>query len=129
MNISKDPETSETLLHDGSDDNDGLPLYEDVQAALPEVLALPSPMATPDDVRIYLLRLLMEKRRLHLDRARHVASKWVRGNGQDLVEYSPQVYYGIFGHEDGWMVYKEVHLFRRQEARENLMRTSPYPAL
>jgi hypothetical protein len=82
-------------------------------------LSAPDPKATPDKVRDFLVRLLIQNRGLDADHARRVAAKWTMGTGRELSSYPPLLYAEIFGTEDAWMVYKEAKVFIRQEKMKN----------
>ncbi|CAD0106076.1 unnamed protein product [Aureobasidium uvarum] len=97
---------------------EGLPLYSDISVTSPSDLTAPGEKATPDEVREFLVRLLIKNRGLHLDHARRVASKWTLGTGRELSSYPPLLYAEIFGLEDAWMVYKEAKLFIRMEKKK-----------
>jgi hypothetical protein len=90
---------------------EGLPLYSDLTITPPADLTAPSEKATPDEVRGFLVQLLVQNRGLHHDHARRIASKWNLGTGRELISYTPTLYAEIFGLEDAWMVYKEAKLF------------------
>lgn len=92
-------------------DEESLPLYsnlefDDLDTSGP--LTLPEAAATPDEVRTFLVRLLMTNRSLPLDQARRIAARWNMGSGRELWMYSSQMYNVIFGPEDGWVLYKDV---------------------
>merc|ERR1712227_511473 len=103
---------------DTTSNGEGLPLYSDVTVTSPGELSAPSEKATPDEVREFLVRLLIKNRGLHPDHARRVASKWTLGTGRELISYPPLLYAEIFGLEDAWMVYKEAKLFIRTEKKK-----------
>ncbi|KAG9700173.1 hypothetical protein KCU95_g3937, partial [Aureobasidium melanogenum] len=96
---------------DDTSNGEGLPLYSDVTVTSPGELSVPGDKATPDQVREFLMQLLIKNRGLHQDHARRVASKWTLGTGRELISYPPRLYAEIFGLEDAWMVYKEAKLF------------------
>lgn len=97
---------------------EGLPLYSDITVTSPGQLTAPGEKATPDEVREFLVQLLIRNRGLHPDHARRVASKWTLGTGRELISYPPLLYAEIFGLEDAWMVYKEAKLFIRTEKKK-----------
>ncbi|KAK6004859.1 hypothetical protein QM012_007638 [Aureobasidium pullulans] len=104
---------------DTTSNGEGLPLYSDITVTSPSSeLTVPAERATPDEVREFLNQLLIQKRGLHPDHARRVASKWTLGTGRELTSYPPQLYAEIFGLEDAWMVYKEAKLFIRMEKKK-----------
>lgn len=97
---------------------EGLPLYTSLDVTTPDTLTAPSERATPDEVREFLIALLVKNRGLNQDHARRVASKWTLGTGRELTSYPPLLYAEIFGLEDAWMVYKEAKLFMRTEEKK-----------
>ncbi|KAI4846786.1 hypothetical protein E4T44_04872 [Aureobasidium sp. EXF-8845] len=98
--------------------NEGLPLYASLEVSTPDTLTAPSERATPDEVREFLVALLIKNRGLNQDHARRVASKWTLGTGRELTSYPPLLYAEIFGLEDAWMVYKEAKLFMKTEEKK-----------
>jgi hypothetical protein len=98
--------------------NEGLPLYTSLEVSTPDTLTAPSEKATPDEVREFLVALLIQNRGLNQDHARRVASKWTLGTGRELTTYPPLLYAEIFGLEDAWMVYKEAKLFMKTEEQK-----------
>merc|ERR1712080_19838 len=96
----------------GSDSaaEEGLPLYEEFQVSEPQADALPPPNATPDEVRDYLASLLRNKHNLADDHVRRVVACWTIGSGRELRTYTPHMYLGIFGREDGWALYRDINL-------------------
>ncbi|KAI5268134.1 hypothetical protein E4T47_07869 [Aureobasidium subglaciale] len=97
-------------------DEESLPLYQ--PSASPK-LAPPDAEATPNEVREFLEKLLIENRGLKQEQAKDVAAKWTLGTGRDLVKYPVAMYNEIFGLEAGWMVYKEVKLAEAVEKLDN----------
>lgn len=77
----------------------------------------PSVNATPDEVRDFMARLLINRRGLPQEHVRRAVAKWTVGSGHELRSYSPSMYLDLFGREDGWIVYREVKLcmYREQE--------------
>jgi hypothetical protein len=71
---------------------------------------LPSVNATPDEVRDFITRLLVNRRGFPQDHVRRAVAKWTVGSGQELRSYSPSMYLDLFGREDGWIIYREVKL-------------------
>ncbi|KEQ93047.1 hypothetical protein AUEXF2481DRAFT_42249 [Aureobasidium subglaciale EXF-2481] len=88
-------------------DEESLPLYE---PSTPLKLTPPDAKATPNEVREFLEKVLIENRGLEPGHAKHMAAKWTIGTGRDLLKYPIAMYTEIFGLEAGWMVYKEVKL-------------------
>ena len=70
----------------------------------------PSVNATPEEVRDFITRLLINRRGLPQDHVRRAVAKWTVGSGRELRSYTPSMYLDIFGREDGWIVYREVKL-------------------
>lgn len=70
----------------------------------------PPPNASPEQIRTYLSHLLTTKRRLPEEYVLPVVANWKLGSGQELRSYSPAMYLRIFGHEDGWIIYREAKL-------------------
>merc|ERR1712080_799248 len=115
--LSHDSSSARSSI-DTTGNGEGLPLYSDITVTSPGELSAPSEKATPDEVREFLVRLLIKNRGLHPDHARRVASKWTLGTGRELISYPPLLYAEIFGLEDAWMVYKEAKLFIRTEKKK-----------
>jgi len=94
---------------------EGLPLYAELQytEALPDLL--PRAKASPMEVSDFLAYLLTNSRDMSTEGARRLAALWTKGTGQELRSYSPAMYFEIFGKEDGWIVYREVHLALHRE--------------
>jgi len=78
-------------------------------------ISTPSPDASPEEIRTYLTYLLTTKRKIPEDYVRPVVANWKLGSGQELRSYSPAMYLRIFGHEDGWIIYREVMLAKMHE--------------
>lgn len=91
-------------------DSSALPLYEELQQSEDHSIAFPASRDSPMEVAGFLTCLLIDYRGLSTDAARRVAAKWTRGTGHELRKYPPAIFFEIFGKEDGWMVYREVHL-------------------
>jgi hypothetical protein len=70
----------------------------------------PSINATPDEVRDFITRLLINRRGLPQDHVRRAVAKWTVGSGRELRSYTPSMYLDLFGREDGWIIYREVKL-------------------
>lgn len=94
---------------------EGLPLYAELQytEVLPDLL--PHAKASPTEVSDFWVHLLTDSRDMSTDGARRLAALWTKGTGQELRSYSPAMYFEIFGTEDGWIVYREVHLAIHRE--------------
>lgn len=91
-------------------DEEHLPLYEEFQEDAASADTLPEAKATPGEVREFIANLLVTERNLSVDYARRAAAKWTVGSGRELRSYTPSMYLDIFGREDGWIIYREVHL-------------------
>jgi len=102
----------EPLLFDSRSEEEMLPLYTEshIHREADDPMKAPNEDATPDQVRDFIFELLTTKRNLHVDHARRIAAKWTIGNGKEMRTYPPSMYGKIFGFEDGWIVYKEVHV-------------------
>lgn len=116
----------------GEDREETLPLYEEFQHEQQDEESderkPPPPSASADEVRDFIVHLLMSKRRLPEDYARRVAARWTIGTGQELRKYSPAMFLDIFGREDGWITYKEAHLCIYRDEHQNdtkALRKSP----
>ncbi|KAM0717302.1 hypothetical protein Q7P37_007154 [Cladosporium fusiforme] len=95
------------------DEEETLPLYEEHQHSEGEkddLITPPEEDATPEQVREFLICLLVAERGLALDHCQDIAARWTIGKGQELRSYPPAMYLEIFGREDGWIVYREVKL-------------------
>ncbi|KAG9560901.1 hypothetical protein KCU71_g8745, partial [Aureobasidium melanogenum] len=115
--LSHDSSSARSSI-DTTANGEGLPLYSDITVTSPSELTVPAEKATPDEVREFLVQLLIKNRGLHPDHARRVASKWTLGTGRELISYPPLLYAEIFGLEDAWMVYKEAKVFIRTEKQK-----------
>jgi hypothetical protein len=78
-------------------------------------ISTPPPEASPEQIRTYLTHLLVTKRKLSDGYVSSVVANWKLGSGQELRSYSPAMYLRIFGHEDGWIIYREVMLAKHYE--------------
>lgn len=106
-------------LEDGAEEN--LPLYEEFQYSEGVGNVLPPVKASPLEVSDFLIHLLIDSRGMSTDEARRVAALWNKGTGQELRRFPPAMYFDIFGKEDGWIVYKEVHLAIHREKSKSFM--------
>ena len=70
---------------------------------------LPARSAGPDEVRAYIVRVLMTQRDTTSDAANETASLWRLGRGSELRDASVQVFKSIFGNYTGWFLYRIVH--------------------
>lgn len=102
-------------MEEGHEAEENLPLYEEFQLSEGTSNALPHVKATPMEVADFLTHLLIDSRGMSTDGAHRVAALWTRGTGQELCSFPPAMYFDIFGKEDGWIVYKEVHLALHRE--------------
>lgn len=103
-----------------SDEESLPPTYEQSQAAAPVAsIVLPGETATPQQVRDFLVRLMIAKRNIPDSRAQLIASKWTIAAGKELRTYGVSRYTKLFGPADGCTVYKEVKtLVYQQELDE-----------
>jgi len=118
--------------HPNQGDEESLPLYsnldyEDATSDLP--ITLPAATATPDVVRDFLVRILVNNRSLPLDQARRIAARWNMGSGRELWIYNPAMYNTIFGAEDGWILYKDVKVlyYKTKQAKKGAVRRNIAP--
>ena len=107
------PHKHSLSLEGGAEEN--LPLYEEFQHSEGQNDVLPDARATPMEVADFLTHLLIDARGMSTDGARRVAAMWTKGTGQELRSFPPAMYFEIFGKEDGWIVYREVHLALHRE--------------
>jgi hypothetical protein len=87
-----------------------LPFNENSQSTEAPNDVPPAVNATPDEVRDFITRLLINRRGLPQDHVRRAVAKWTVGSGRELRSYTPSMYLDIFGREDGWIIYREVKL-------------------
>lgn len=108
--------------------SDGPPLYSESTQFIASDSALtpPEPKAKPDEVRDYIIAVLIRSRGLGLDHARRVAAKWTIGTGRELRHYPGAMFRDIFGLEDGWVVYKEVRVPYYQKEKEKDKKKRPW---
>jgi hypothetical protein len=93
-----------------SDETTLLPTYEQSQSTPSEAsVTLPSETATPEQVREFLVQLLIAKRSFSDAHACRIASEWKLAGGKELRTYGPSWYRDFFGRgEEGLIVFKEV---------------------
>ncbi|RMZ11739.1 hypothetical protein D0862_02870 [Hortaea werneckii] len=87
-------------------DEEHLPVYQCSEHADPNTL--PASQASPEDVRQFIISVLVSRRQLPIDYARYVAARWHIGSGLELRTYPASMYSELFGSEDGWIIYKEI---------------------
>lgn len=80
---------------------------EDDEDPAPAQLEPPEKTASPNVVRKYIVSLL-QRRDVDLKQATKIAAQWRLGTGEELREYTRDMYIGIFGAEDGWVIHKDV---------------------
>jgi hypothetical protein len=98
---------------------EGLPLYAELQYTEGQTDMLPHAKASPMEVSDFLVHLLTESRDMSTDGARRLAALWTKGTGQELRSFPPAMYFEIFGKEDVWIVYREVHMaLYRERSKE-----------
>jgi hypothetical protein len=119
MSITTSPRKNSLSLEEGAEEN--LPLYEEFQHTEGQNDVLPHARATPMEVSDFLSHLLIDSRGMSTDGARRVAAMWTKGTGQELRSFPPAMYFEIFGKEDGWIVYREVHLTILKEKKKRFM--------
>lgn len=86
------------------------PIYEETLNANNDHTTFPSKFAGPDEIRDFLMHLLIFKSRLSEEHAQKVAARWSTGSGGELRSLSLAGYLDTFGWTDGRIVYKEVSL-------------------
>lgn len=74
----------------------------------PQIGPVPQSAATSHEVRDYLTSLLKNRHQLPDDYVRKVVARWTVGGGRELRNYTPQMYFNIFGLEDGWVLYSDI---------------------
>merc|ERR1711939_56540 len=87
-------------------DEEHLPVYQRSEQADSNIL--PASQASAEEVRHFIIHVLVSRRQLSLDDARRVATRWTVGSGLELRTYSPSMYLEVFGSEHGWILYKEL---------------------
>lgn len=107
--------TKET--HPQPDHEEDLPVYNGEDELLSHAPSLPGIHATPDVIRDFLLYLLVKNRAFPHDHARRVAARWKVGSGLELRQYNPSMFFGVFGREDGWVLFWEVRVGLWREKR------------
>lgn len=86
---------------------------------------LPPPAATPNEIRQFLVTLLVSTRHLEIAVARRIANQWTLGTGQDLRSYPFQLFREIFaGEEEAWVIFKEVRLLMSSEEKIQVDRST-----
>ncbi|RFU23632.1 hypothetical protein B7463_g12706, partial [Scytalidium lignicola] len=70
---------------------------------------LPARSAGPDEVRAYIVRVLMSQHDITSDAANETAGLWRLGRGSELRDASVQVFKSIFGDYTGWFLFRIVH--------------------
>ncbi|KAI7546722.1 hypothetical protein KC331_g5448 [Hortaea werneckii] len=100
------------------EDEEHLPLYGGFEHEQVDQNTLPASKASPDEVRQFIMHILVSRRQLPTDHVRRVAARWTVGSGLELRTYSPSMYLELFGSEDGWILYKEVKLMMHAESRK-----------
>jgi hypothetical protein len=92
-----------------SDEEQLLPAYEQFPSTSSQTSnTLPEETATPEQIREFLLQLLITKRGISTEHASRIASKWTISSGKELRNFPPAMFTEIFGREDGYIVYREV---------------------
>ncbi|KAI7570913.1 hypothetical protein KC343_g1319 [Hortaea werneckii] len=115
---SKDTRSEPPSYEGPPEDEEHLPLYGGFEHEQVDQNALPASTASPDEVRQFIMHILVSRRQLPTDHARRVAARWTVGSGLELRTYSPSMYLELFGSEDGWILYKEVKLMMHAESKK-----------
>ncbi|GAB1731668.1 hypothetical protein NU195Hw_g4712t1 [Hortaea werneckii] len=115
---SKDTRSEPPSYEGPPEDEEHLPLYGGFEHEQVNQNALPASTASPDEVRQFIMHILVSRRQLPTDHARRVAARWTVGSGLELRTYSPSMYLELFGSEDGWILYKEVKLMMHAESKK-----------
>lgn len=79
----------------------------------------PSSTATPNEVRAYLVQVLIIKHNATADYANKVAKKWGLGRGLDLRRMRRSDFQNWFGHADGYYLFDSV----QEDIRSNPNKT------
>lgn len=114
---------SESCTED-SDVDETLPIYASEE--IPVQPPLPSPSASPREVREYIAQTLIVLGYLESEQAHSIAAKWRLGTGQELRQYPGTLYRDIFGLEDTWIVYRHIRpqILAEETAEAMLKRTA-----
>jgi hypothetical protein len=89
----------------------------DEQIAPQRVSILPRNVR-PEEVRTFLSDLLTTRRKLPETHVRHIVANWQLGSGHELWSYPPAMFIKIFGHEAGWIIYRETRLAKHEAMYE-----------
>lgn len=103
---SKDTCSEQSSFEAQPKDEENLPVYHRSEQA--DSKTLPASQASAEEVRQFIIHVLVSRRELPIDYARHVAARWNVGSGLELRTYSPSMYLEVFGRENGWILYKEL---------------------
>jgi hypothetical protein len=114
--------------HRSTTDEESLALYNNLEhsESSTSTLTLPSQTATPDEVRRFLAQLLIASRDLSQDHAHGIASRWGPGTGRELAKYNAAMYTSIFGPEDGWLLFKDLHILNYKTEQAQMSRLQRY---
>ncbi|TKA34152.1 hypothetical protein B0A50_00132 [Salinomyces thailandicus] len=82
---------------------------------------LPTNAASPNEVRDFIVHVLVSRRQLPVDHARRIATRWTIGSGLEMRSYPASMYLELFGSEDGWILYREIKLMMHAEANRKFM--------
>lgn len=96
------------LSLEGADES--LPLYEKVQYSEGQDMEASNAKATATESSDLLAHLLINSSDMSPEDARRVAALWTKSTDQELREFSPKVYFKLFGQEEGCVLYREVRL-------------------
>ena len=93
----------------------GAPLISGQENPERPQLVLPGENDTADAVRAFLRDILTTCNYTDLKEAEQITANWRLGKGKELRADSPQFFRSIFGHEAGWILYKEVQVQKHME--------------
>lgn len=115
-------ENDDRDLEASSEAEEMLPLYSETDqpqagssSASGEV-KLPAVEATPEEIREYFIQVL-RKRGIDLERAKSLAAKWTLGSGKELRDYSQEMFTGIFGAEEGYVIHSDLQPLVQKEKK------------
>lgn len=103
---SKDTCSEPSSLEAQPKDEEHLPVYYSSGQA--DSNTLPASQAFAEEIRQFIIHVLVSRRQLPIYHARRVAARWNVGSGLELRTYPASMYSELFGSEDGWILYKEI---------------------
>lgn len=88
---------------------------------------LPSPSATPTEVRVFLSDLLRNSPQFTETDVDRLIERWTVGSGWELRTYTPAVWQTIFGMQEGWVLYREIRsrVLQSQQRPIQMIKTGP----